>query len=120
MSEITRKPVGDRGLGVYGEPLRDTYGKTEIVVQDSSAAMYDACWLRLEGEAHLDEDAEIIEHTPATVFQGRRIPATRLIDGDISAHLDLPRAKALRDMLGHWIMLHDDGDETNSKEGSGW
>ena len=117
---VERKEFGDRGLGQYGDTVKDTYGATEVTVSDSSAAMYDACWLRLEGSAHVAEGVEIEEYSPAAMFQGKRIPATRIVDGFISAHLDLPRAKQIVEELQGWINMHDDGDENNSKEGSGW
>lgn len=90
---------GGRGLGRYGDPVRDTYNKTEVTVQDSSAAMYDACWLRLEGSAHLSSKPEPFVGMPEGIAEGA-----------ISAHLDLSRAKQIRDALDSWIKLVEDLD----------
>ena len=98
MSGIKRKEFGDRGLGVYGEPIPDTYhdmmpSQGSIVsVQDSSAAMYDACWLRIEGTAHLDGPVRSFAGIPYGIAQGRT-----------SAHLNVDKAKQIRDALDAWI-----------------
>lgn len=94
---------GGRGLGRYGKPVRDTYGKTTVTVQDSSSADVHACWLRMEGEAHVGEHEEIEEYSPASQLGEHRIPPTRIIKGNTAAHLDRKRAIALRDSLSAWI-----------------
>jgi hypothetical protein len=90
---------GGRGLGRYGDPIHDTYydmtGElhgTIITVQDSSAAMYDAAWLRLEGTVHLTGPAQ-----PFAGISGGIAP------GRVSAHLNIEKAKQIRDALDAWI-----------------
>ena len=94
-----RKEFGDRGLGVYGDPITDTYhdqsGGTRacrVTVQDSSAAMYDAAWLRIEGEAHLDEQPRECAGIPFGVAQA-----------SVSAHLNVDKAKAIIEALSAWV-----------------
>lgn len=102
---------GGRGLGRYGDPVADTYFDQSIngsqgsivTVQDSSAAEYDAAWLRISGTAHVGEDVEIEEYSPSVMLGDHRIPATRIVKGDISAHLNIKKAKRIRDALDAWI-----------------
>jgi hypothetical protein len=93
---------GGRGLGRYGSPVADTYhdqlkntsipGGSLVTVHDSSAAMYDACWLRIEGEAHL--------RGPVRPLAGLE---HGIAAGDISAHLNVEKAKEIRNRLDAWI-----------------
>jgi hypothetical protein len=92
--------VADRGF--YGKRTTTDYGDI-VEVQQSSSAEKDACWLRLRGDAHLDDDAEVIEHSPATMFHGELIPATRIVKASLSAHCTLEQAIEIRDMLNWWI-----------------
>lgn len=101
---------GGRGLGRYGEPIADTYHDqtlgtegTLITVQDSSAAMYDAAWLRLEGTAHVGEKGRITEYSPGTWFDGRWIPPTRIVNGTVSAHLNVEKAEQIIEALQTWV-----------------
>jgi len=105
-----RKPFGDRGLATYGDPIRDTYrvqtrgaeGST-VFVQDSSAAMYDACWLVMEGTAHVGEKARICEYSPGVWFHGKWLPPTRTVQGKVSAHLNVEKAKQVIEALTAWV-----------------
>jgi hypothetical protein len=63
-----------------------------VSVQDSSAAMYDAAWLRLEGVAHLDAPVRPFAGIPHGIAKGR-----------IAAHLNIHKAKRIRDALDAWI-----------------
>lgn len=95
---VERKEFGDRGLAEYGDPVVDTYGEGSVVVQDSSAADGDCCWLRLTGTAHLTAAPEPCAGLPFGTA-----------DGNIMVHLDVERAKAVRDRLDAWIALADEG-----------
>jgi hypothetical protein len=92
---------GGRGLGMYGSPVADTYARhssslsgsgTRIEVSDSSAASYDAVWLRLYGEAHLEEAPRPFVGIPGGIARS-----------SLSAHLDAKAARAVIERLQAWL-----------------
>jgi hypothetical protein len=89
---LERVPVNDRGFCRYGDPIVDDYERITVTVQESSSAMGNFCWLRLEGSAHLRADPEPYAGIPHGIAQA-----------SMMAHLDIERAKELIDSLSSWI-----------------
>jgi hypothetical protein len=100
-----KKKYSDRGFAQFGDELLDENGSVSISVYESSRAFQDCCWLKLDGEAHVHENEEITIYSPGGYFGEKigYIPPTRLVKCWHAAHLDLKRAKDLRDRLDAWI-----------------
>lgn len=73
-----------RGFAIYAD-LTDSYGH-QVVVQQSSSADFDACW----------------------VFC---YPGSGDVHGSPSPHLSVPQARAVRDALSAFISQHEMGDK---------
>lgn len=101
MEPIELQFPGDRGFAST-EPVKTTYG-ADVQIHESSAAMGPHIWLKVDGEAHVKEGVEIEEYSPATMFKGRMIPATRIVKADISAHMNLRQAEEIHARLGKMI-----------------
>lgn len=96
---IERKDLGGgRGLGMYGDPVKTSYGDV-VEVQDSSAASGPHCWLRIHGSTHLSGPV-----SPLAGLEHGVAP------GSLSAHLSVAQARAIRDRLNAWL-----GDEPGGK-----
>lgn len=94
----------DRGFAQYidKDGVETNYGHV-VRVYESSAASAPYVWLNIKGTTHVGEHDEIENYSPGTMFQGKWIPPTRIVQGDISAHLNVEGAIRVRDALDEFI-----------------
>lgn len=62
------------------------------------------CWLKIGGECHLDPpDQEPRWYSKPAMLGDRLYPGIRLVDGNMTAHMNLEQAIKVRDALTEWI-----------------
>jgi len=86
---------GDRGFAQYLE-CTDTYGNT-VRVKESSAAMYDAVWVFIEGGLVMVDPADPAHCQRLVDSAGNEVKQAA------ATHLNLEQAIKLRDALSEWI-----------------
>jgi len=107
MGDDIQEKISGRGF-LYYDPVITEQGE-KVHIYESSACVVEGddrgpwLWLKIEGTAHVDEDAEIEVYSPATWVGKKRIPPTRIVKGDMSAHLDIRKAEAVHARLGRMI-----------------
>lgn len=101
--DIEDIPVSDRGFFQHLRDFPTEYGN-KVSVYESSSAEGPKVWLTLGGECHLEPpEQEPRWYSKPTMLAGKPYPGIRLVDGTMSAHMNLEQAIAVRDALTEWI-----------------